>query len=206
MEGFTLGFLGIVVFSMLTKWMMEWKIYKKSIYSLIYSNFTEFRMKRKSINKMSESMKLNEIFGTARLLYHVLKNRKYKPYSYVTILLESGFYVIGISQSSKISNGLFHNINSFVKENITIQLKNTIYENKSVPVHILLLTSESKQIASKAVLIERNIVNRVNLLDVIYNIHNITNKTLTKEDINHIYQILAKEALNEENSFALENA
>lgn len=198
MESLTLGFVTVVICGMIAKYIMQYKIYKSSIYSVLYGTFTEFRIRKKSIDKMSESIKINEKFGKAKIIYKVLDNKNYKPDSYVILILQSGFYIIGISRTDKINKIFFDTINQFANQHIKDMLVGTVYENENLTMQMLLLTPENVCLKNNKLPKQYYIVNRKNLIENISIIDKQYSGNMTTEDINHIYQILARDMLEDE--------
>jgi len=195
MDLLTYGFLSIVIISMATKWLFEWKMYRNSVYGVLYGTFTEYRMRKKTVIGMSESLKLCELFGPAKIIYHVLDSKQYKLTSFVTIFLNSGCYVIGISMKNMDNIKSVKTAEKFLRENIMNKLDKTIYLEQEIPTHIMLVVSDDETGSS-------HIVKRCDLIETIKKIHDESKSALTQEDITHIFHLVAKEALKAEKDLA----
>ena len=203
MDLLTYGFLSIVIIIMVTKWLFEWKMYKNSVYGILYSTFTEYRMRKKTVIGMSESMKLNELFGSSRIIYHVLDSKQNKLTSFVTIFLSSGCYVIGISMKNMVDKNSVKIVEKFLHENIMDKLDKTIYMEQEIPTHIILLVSDNELYGNNQEQIgSTHIIKRSEVIENIKEIHNASKSVLTQEDISHIFQLVAQEALKTEKELA----
>ena len=74
--------------------------FTRSIYREVYSNIFEYRMRCKSIDKMSESYWYKQQFGAHKISYMVFENNKKKSIqAYLFLILSSGLYIINVRNS-----------------------------------------------------------------------------------------------------------
>lgn len=199
MDLFTWGFVAVILVIVGGKWLFERKMYKNSVYKVLYSSFTEYRIRKKTVEGMSESYVLRDTFGGGRMIYQVLNDRQCNPSSFVTIFLESGCYVFGVSVTDKPAKDSLKICKSFFDQNIKKKLADSVYEKKEYPVHFYVVIPDKSSFKEAA-----HVVKRQNILSVLQNEHTSGEKVFSQEDVKHLFSIVAKEALDneEENKFA----
>lgn len=196
MDQLTIGFITIIIVFMTMKFFVERYLYKRSIYEAFYSGFTEYRMRKKSIEGMSESYTLKELFGAHRILYQVKRNAKNDVYAYATLFLSSGCYVTVVRKNGKVSGS---EVRSFIMENLSGPLKGTAFNSIAVKPKVLVLRTEVD--AKKASFKEGQNsphVSKKNLLQKIKEMHDTASSQLSKAEIDGMFYSIAQASIDEE--------
>ena len=112
--------IGIVIIMggvWLVKTVMGWNLYRKSIYTEIYSNYFEYAFRAKKREKLSVSSYFRSRFGNHRIYYQIVqkKNEKY-PQAYVVIILSSGLYIMNIKNQQNQSRNPMEECKAFTKK------------------------------------------------------------------------------------------
>lgn len=192
MDPLAIGFVGVVAAIMTAKWLLEFKMYRSSVYKMLYSGFTEYRMRRKSVRRMSESAAMHEQFGDCRMIFQVLSS-DCVPASFVTVILCSGCYVLGVAGSASPRKDSLQVCRRFFQENITEKLGGTPYQGRKLPVAYAVVVPDSSNIAQT-----EHIVKRSNMIEWLKQLDSTREKVLSAEDVQHIFNVVAKEALVQE--------
>lgn len=196
MDQLTLGFITIIILFMVIKLLVERYLYKSSVYEVLYSGFTEYRMRRKSIEGMSESFTLKEGFGPHRILYHVQGKGMNDRRAYVTLFLPSGCYVIVVRKDGKISGT---EVKTFIQENLLDPLKDTVFHSLSLkPKVILLQTGPGAEKSTTGEEPKGRALRKKDLLRKLKDLHASSDAHLTKAEIDGIYYSLAQESIDAE--------
>lgn len=198
MDIFTIGFFAVFILFMAAKYSFGFYMYRKSIYKVLYSGFTEYRMRRKSIEGMSQSYVLKEEFGPNRIIYHVVDSKGAEPSAFVTVFLTSGCYIIKVLKKNEHKKSESDTV-EFKQSFILNKLNGTIYQSLRLPVYIIQVLPDLKN--GKG----RNQVNktartvpRSELLSILKELHAKSAKVLTEIDLNGIFMTLAHDAIENE--------
>ncbi len=196
MDTFTIGFLAVVILFMAGKFLFGFYMYRKSIYKVLYSGFTEYRMRRKSIEGMSESYVLKEQFGPGRMIYHVLEKKDSMPSAYIAIFLTSGGYIVKVLKENKNTNLLIE-AEEFKQKYIMKKL--SVFKSLHLPTAIIAVLPDSIEEAriypgKKDILT----VQRKELLNTIKELHEKSAKILTADEVYGIFMALAHDAIENE--------
>ena len=192
MDPIALGFVGVVATIMIAKWLFEFKMFRNSIYKMLYSGYTEYRMRKKSVSRMSESVAMNEQFGDCRLIFQVLPS-DYVPASFVTVILRSGCYVFGITGGVAPRKDSLQVCRRFFQENIARKLEDTPYQGRKLPVAYAIVVPDSSNITKTEYIIKRS-----DMITWLKQRDSACEKVLSAEDVQHIFSVLVKEALVKE--------
>lgn len=196
MEILTIGFVTVIIIFMLLKFLFELYMYKNSVYEVLYSSFTEYRMRRKSIEGISESYQLKEVFGPHRILYHIDEKDYGKRAAYATVFLTSGCYTIAVNNETK---NVYSEVKNFMKLNIYDQLKNTVYQSLSLQTFIFVISpNHSKDNAANGEKAKGFIVGRKDLISKIKELHDQKKNNLSRTDIDGIFYTLAQDSIDSE--------
>ena len=196
MEILTIGFITIIIIFMLLKFLFELYMYKNSVYEVLYSSFTEYRMRKKSIEGISESYQLKELFGPHRILYHIDEKGYGKRAAYATVFLTSGCYTIAVNNETK---SVFSEVKTFMKQNIYDPLKSTVYQSLSFQTFIFVISSNNS--LDNAANFEKTkgfIIERKELISKIKELHNLKKNNLSRNDIDGIFYTLAQDSIESE--------
>lgn len=192
MDQLTLGFITIIILFMVVKLLVERYLYKSSVYEVLYSGFTEYRMRKKSIEGMSESFALKEGFGPHRILYHV----QGKGRAYATLFLPSGCYVIVVRKDGKTSGT---EVKTFIQENLLDPLKDTVFQSLSLkPKVIFLQTGPGTEKRTNGEEPKGRALRKKDLLRKLKELHALSTAHLSKAEIDGIYYSLAQESIDAE--------
>ncbi len=192
MDPFALGFVGVVAVIMAAKWLFEFKMYRSSVYKMLYSGYTEYRMRRKSVLRMSESVAMQARFGDCRLIFQVLPS-DCVPTSFVTVILRSGCYVFGVTGNASPQRNSLQVCRRFFQENIAKKLADTRYRGEALPVAYALVVADSSNIAQTEYIVKRG-----DMITWLGRLDSFREKVLSAEDVQHIFSVVAKEALAQE--------
>lgn len=196
MDTLTIGFILAVVIFMLIKLLFELYMYKNSMYEILYSSFTEYRMRKKSIEGMSESYLLKEVFGPHRILYHILQQGHSAGRAFATVILTSGCYTIAVNSERK---NIMVEVKSFMRQHITDQLKNTVYQSVSFQSDIFVIRSNgAKDSAVDGEKSKGHLISRKDLLGEMEKRHHLKKHSLSKVDIDGIFYTLAQDSIDNE--------
>jgi len=196
MEILTIGFVTIIIIFMLLKFLFELYMFKNSVYEVLYSSFTEYRMRKKSIEGISESFQLKEAFGPHRILYHIDEKGHGTRAAYATVFLTSGCYTIAVNNETK---KVFSEVKAFMKQNIYDPLKNTVYD--SLPFQSSIFVISSNHAVDNAASADKTkgfIVRREDLTSKIKELHNQRKNHLSRIDIDGIFYTLAQDSIESE--------
>jgi len=196
MEILTIGFITVIIIFMLFKFLFELYMYKNSVYEVLYSSFTEYRMRKKSIEGISESYRLKEVFGPHRILYHINEKGHGTRAAYATVFLTSGCYTIAVNNNTK---NVFSEVKAFMKENIYDPLKSTVYQ--SLPFQTFIFVISSNQSLDNSANFEKNkgfIVGREDLMGRIKELHNQKKNHMSRIDIDGIFYTIAQDRIESE--------
>jgi len=197
MDILTIGFITVVVFFMALKVLFEWRMYRNSIYQVLYSGFIEYRMRKKSIEGMSQSYALKEEFGPHRIIYYIIDKGNTSASAFVIIFLTSGCYLISIKKDVK--SDMFLEAKEFQKQNITGKLKDTVYKSLEFPTTIITVLPDSYKGGIQDANVKNELtVHRKELLGTIKELYRKSEKVLTSNDINGIFRALANDAIEDE--------
>jgi|GEM_PF-3344583 len=194
MDWLTWGLVFVLIVFFTARWVIEYRIYKNSVYKVLYENFTEYRIRKKSIEGMSESNVIKKMFGSGRLVYQVLDQRNLNPASFVVMILPGGFQIFGIAGKNKVGRDALKICGKFYAENVEKKLAQSVYAGKNIPVSCRMVLSDQENAA-----LPKNYVKRSGLLAEAKKTDEQNGKVLTAEDMEHIFRIIAKDALTEEN-------
>lgn len=195
MDILTIGFITVIILFTICKFLFNLHMYRNSIYEVLYSGFTEYRMRKKSIEGMSESCILTEEFGPNRIIYHVIEKKYSMPAAFVTIFLTSGCYVIDVEKNQ--NGDIFCDAKVFKEQNIVRRLEETIYNSLTFPITSITVlpdTCEIKRKDSK----NKITVRRKALFNTLKKLHNKSETVLTAKDINGIFMTLTHDTIEEE--------
>jgi len=196
MEILTIGFVTIIIVFMLLKFLFELCMYKNSVYEVLYSSFTEYRMRKKSIEGISESYQLKEVFGPHRILYHIDEKGHGTRAAYATVFLTSGCYTIAVNNETK---NVFSEVKAFMKQNIYDPLKSTVYHSLPLQTFIFVIsTNNSSDHTANFEKTKGFIVGRKDLISKIKELHNQKKSNLSKIDIDGIFYTLAQDSIESE--------
>jgi hypothetical protein len=196
MEILTIGFITVIIIFMLFKFIFELYMYKNSVYEVLYSSFTEYRMRKKSIEGFSESYLLKEVFGPHRILYHIDEKGHGTRAAYATVFLTSGCYTIAVNNKTK---KVFSEVKAFMKQSIYDPLKNTVYHALSFQTFIFVIRSNnSMDNASNAEKSKEFIIERKDLISKIKELHNQKKNHMSRIDIDGIFYTIAQDSIESE--------
>ncbi|MGB4588573.1 MAG: hypothetical protein WBI17_04980 [Clostridiaceae bacterium] len=195
MDILTIGFIIVLIIFMLVKFLFELYMYKNSVYEVLYSSFTEYRMRKKSIEGMSESYQLKEVFGPHRILYHINEKGNGARSAYATVFLTSGCYTIAVNNETK---NVFSEVKKFMNLNIEDQLKNTVYHSLSLQTNIFVISSNHPKLNATGEKTKGFVIERNELISKITEIHHQKKSNLSKIDIDGIFYTLAEDSIESE--------
>lgn len=198
MDWLTWGFVAVVLIFMAAKLLFERKMYKNSVYKVIYATFTEYRMRKKSIERMAESYQFQEKLGAHKIIFSVVDEKTYNPASFVTVLLESGCYIFGVCAKAPGDNAVT-TCKMFYAQNIEAKLKGTVYDPKKLPVTYRLVVPDSMTDAPK----RKNVIRREQLFEELQALHGAAKPVYSAEDVEHLFKIIAADVLKKENDSQL---
>ncbi|NDL67853.1 hypothetical protein [Anaerotalea alkaliphila] len=69
MDMLALGFVTVLAVAMGVKILEQYRTYAGSVHQALYSNFTEYRMRKGSREALSESYRLKKLFGPHRIVH-----------------------------------------------------------------------------------------------------------------------------------------
>jgi hypothetical protein len=198
MDVITIGFISIVVIYMIGKFFFNLRMYRNSIYEVLYSGFTEYRMRMKSVEEMSESCVLTEKCGPNRIIYYVIEKEHSVPTAFVTIFLTSGCYILALKKKNENTDSFFE-AKEFEKQNIASKLEDTVYKALEFPTTIItVLPDDSKAGNTEVGKKNKQIVRRKVLIDTIKALHDKAEKVLTANDVNGMFMTLAHDTIENE--------
>jgi hypothetical protein len=154
MDWLTWGLVFVLIVFFTARWVIEYRIYKNSVYKVIYENFTEYRIRKKSIEGMSESNVIKKMFGSGRLVYQVLDQRNLNPASFVVMILPGGFQIFGIAGKNKVGRDALKICGKFYAENVEKKLAQSVYAGKNIPVSFRVVLSDQENAAPAGKLCE----------------------------------------------------
>ncbi len=195
MDILTIGFVTVIILFTVCKFLFDRHIYRNSIYQVLYSGFTEYRMRKKSIEGMSESCILTEEFGPHRMLYHVIEKKHAMPCAFVTIFLTSGCYILSIDKNQ--NEKAFDEAKAFKEQNIIGQLEKTVYNTLKFPITMMRVLPDTYEIKKKDSKKEWTI-RRKDLFHFLKKLHSKSETVLSPNDINGIFMTLAHDTMEEE--------
>lgn len=196
MEILTIGFISIIIIFMLFKFLFELYMYRNSVYEVLYSSFTEYRMRKKSIEGISESYLLKEAFGPHRIVYHIDEKGYGTRAAYATVFLTSGCYTIAVNNETK---NVISEVKTFMKQNIFELLKGTVYHSLSIQTFIFIISSNnSMDNAANGEKTKGFIVERKDLISKIKEVHNDKKNNLSRIDIDGIFYTIAQDSIESE--------
>ncbi len=100
MELFFYGFFGIIIFALGTKAYQDYKHYKGSFYTILYSGFVEYYFRLRQRKDMSQSDWLKQELGEHRIVFNSYLDQNGIPvYNFVTIFHTKGTNMFSIIQS-----------------------------------------------------------------------------------------------------------
>ena len=194
MDLFTWGFISIVLIFMGVKVFYEYRMYKNSVYKMIYSSFIEYRSRRKSIEGMSESYSFRETFGPHRIIFSALEDQKVNPASFMTVFLTSGCYVFGVCNKAPAASSMAHT-KEFFAENVQKKLEGTVYGSGKIPVTYRLLLPDS--LPGKLPR-DKGVIRRQELMEELTRLHKQAPAAWSGEDVDHLFRTTAAQALKTE--------
>lgn len=197
----------------LTKTIYDWRRFRKSIQTELYSGFLEYGVRKRKIQSLSKSYYLNSEFGKHRIIYQLAKSKHEKtPQAYVLLILTSGFYILNVkNQNGKIlakKNGDFrqsHDGQEYLFQNpikesryFEKQLREKI-ANMDLPIRLLVVFPECCEIvwegeADREVLV----LHRKQLIQWIKKDYEANRGILSEGQIDPLFEIIAKESLEAE--------
>lgn len=197
MDILTIGFITVVILFMTCKFLFDLHMYRNSIYKVLYSGFTEYRMRKKSIEGMSQSYVLTEECGPNRMIYYVMEREHSVPSSFITIFLTSGCYLVSVKHNK--NSDSFLEAKEFEQQNIMSQLENTVYNSLKFPTTIIKVLTDSCETNKKDAGKKNKLtIRREELLNTIKALHSRSEKVLTANDINGIFMTLAHDTIENE--------
>ncbi len=197
-DWFTWGFVAMILVFMVIKVLYQRKMYKDSVYRVIYSAFTEYRVRRKSIEGMSESYLFRDTFGPHRIIYSVVDSKKYHPFSFITVFLNTGCYVFGVCTKTPDEKSLSV-CWEFYEKNIQKKLKDTVYDPGKLPVTCKLIVPDAMtQVPEKDYIIRRS-----GLVECLRTLQSQRKAQYSAEDVEHLFKIVAAEVLKKEDDSRL---
>lgn len=199
MDLFTWGFISIVLIFMGAKVFYEFRMYKNSVYKMIYSSFIEYRSRRKSIEGMSESYNFRDAFGPHRIIFSALEDQKISPASFMTVFLTSGCYVFGICTKEPAANSIART-KEFFSENVQKKLEGTVYDSEKVPVTFRLLLPDS---LPGKISRDKGVIRRQELMEELTRLHKEAPAVWSAEDVDHLFRTIAAQALKTEEESSL---
>lgn len=194
MDILTVGFITAIILLTISKLLFNLYIYKNSIYEVIYSGFTEYRVRKRSIEGMSESYILTKEFGTNRIVYYMIEKRYFKQSVFVVIILTSGCYVIVVEESQKEGAGCEIKANN--KQSIICDLKNISHNLLSFPIITITVLSDTNEIKNKDNKNEITIRKKY-LFRTLKKLHDKSKIVLTEENINSIFMTLTHDIIKD---------
>lgn len=193
MDWFTWGFVALILVFMIAKLLFEHRMYKNSVYKVIYGTFTEYRMRKKSIERMSESYDFQRELGPHRIIYSVVDEKVYNPASFVTVFLESGCYIFGVCSKMPGDNAIT-TCKMFYTQNIEAKLKGSVYDPRKLPVTYLLVVPDSLKEVPK----RKNLIRREQLFTQLKELHSAASPVYSGEDVEHLFKLVAADVLKKE--------
>lgn len=198
MDIFTIGFLAVVILYMILKYLYGFYMFRNSIYKVLYSGFTEYRMRRKSIEGMSESYVLKKQFGINRIIYHILAKKSSVPSAFVTIFLTSGCYIINMLKGHENEN-LSVDAEKFKQNYIMNQINESVYKSMTIPMTMMTVLPDHYDMAPKLVgKKDKLTIRRKELIDTLIGIHEKSEKIITSKDVYGIFMVLAHDSIESE--------
>ena len=182
-----IGAVIIIGIVWLMKTVMGWNVYRKSIYTEIYSNYFEYAFRAKKREKLSVSSYFRSRFGNHRIYYQIVqkKNEKY-PQAYVVIILSSGLYIMNIKNQQNQSRNPMEECRTFTKK----LCENIDAENLRV-VQMVVYPENSKGWEGKP---DKQIpaIRRKQMFEALKTDFEKNPKALSDEQIEQLYRAIAK--------------
>ena len=156
MDVFTWGFVAVILLLAAAKFLFDWRMYKNSVYPVFYAGYTEYRMRKKSVEGMSESYALKDDLGAHRLLYHALRDTSRSPNAFVTLFLTDGIYVCGVVTGQKPQKDALRICREFFAENVEKRLRElTLWREKPLPVTYRIVLPDKSAYAENTPCVKR---------------------------------------------------
>lgn len=100
MEIFFYGFFGVIIFAMGLKAYQDYKLYKGTFYSVLYSGFVEYYLRLRQRKDLSQSDWLKQEIGDHRIVFNSYLDQNGKPvHNFVTIFHTKGTHMFSIIES-----------------------------------------------------------------------------------------------------------
>lgn len=100
MELFFYGFFGIIIFALGLKAYQDYKYYKGSFYTVLYSGFVEYYLRLRQRKDMSQSDWLKQEIGEHRIVFNSYLDQNGVPvHNFVTIFHNKGVHLFSVIQS-----------------------------------------------------------------------------------------------------------
>ncbi len=79
------------------KTIYQWRLFRRSIYTEIYSAYIEYAFRKKNLVRLSESYYLKNELGKHRIVYQIVQAKGEKnPQAYILLLVSTGIYIINV--------------------------------------------------------------------------------------------------------------
>ena len=91
------------------KTIYQWRLFRRSIYTEIYSAYIEYAFRKKNLVRLSESYYLKNELGKHRIVYQIVQAKGEKnPQAYILLLVSTGIYIINVkNQRGTIPNDIW---------------------------------------------------------------------------------------------------
>lgn len=100
MEIFFYGFFGVIIFSMGLKAYQDYKLYKGSFYTILYSGFVEYYVRLRKRKDLSQSDWLKQEIGEHRIIFNSYLDQDGIPvHNFVTLFHNKGAHMFSIVHS-----------------------------------------------------------------------------------------------------------
>lgn len=100
------GFLIVTITVFSYKTILSVYNWKHSFYKVLYANYFEYWLRRKKLERLSVSFKLDAVFGSHRIMYQLVSHGESHPYqAYIIIILETGVYLLQVHNENGVITG-----------------------------------------------------------------------------------------------------
>lgn len=192
MTELVLGLGCIAAASFLYRWIYGHVQYQKSIYQVLYAGYLEFYMKKKRIQRLSESTVLQELFGKHRIFYQIFSPEGKKELCpYLVLVLSSGIYHIRVLRQDDSFPQPLAELNQFGKK---MQEK---LNGKTYPIYKLAVFPNKSPLMTKGNGTSGvKAINRSELINTVKKIHEHGSQALDGPEIDAVWLRLARESLD----------
>lgn len=200
----------------------SWYLYHNSIQKVIYSNFGEYFLRKRSIKGLSESYYFKSRFGEHRIYYQLAKdNRQNKPQAFLMIILSSGLYLINVKTQgghiiAKLTGDYKSEVTEINKKTKSSSIRIVPFKNPKeelsqckkmlegklgschIPIHLITVFPDKSSISWDGKKENIPVVQRKELFGAIDRLHKENPKNMTADQIQAVYRSVAADSIEYE--------